>query len=134
MKATAGALAVLLSLLIAGPFDPRPGAQGVDGFRLELKLENEHVRVIENIYEPGGESPRHTHDWPRVVYVLEGGTLELEGPGDRIDRAQVEAGQTIWRPAETHVVRNVGRSRVRVVEVEVKVAAGDLRGAMRRAN
>ena len=89
--------------------------------RSEVRLENEHVKVVENLYEPGEESPLHTHASPRVVYVLDGGELELESDG-AINRVTLEPGQTVWRPAETHVVRNVGRTSVRVLETEVKAA------------
>lgn len=87
----------------------------------EIRLENEHVKVLENLYEPGEESPLHTHENARVVYVLDGGELELESEAG-ITRVRLEPGQTIWRPAETHVVRNVGLTAVRLLETEVKTA------------
>lgn len=89
-------------------------------YRSEVRLENEHVRVVENLYEPGEASPLHAHEHPRVVYVLDGGELELVAEDGSRTRIRIEAGQTSWRPPETHVVRNVGRTTVRVLEVEVK--------------
>lgn len=97
----------------------------VSAERSELRLENEHVRVVENLYEPGAESPSHTHEWPRVVYVLDGGELELVAEGGTATRIRVRPGETLWRPPETHGVRNVGRTTVRVLETEVKTARGD---------
>ena len=88
--------------------------------RSEVRLENEHVLVVENLYEPGEESPLHSHDHARVVYVLDGGELELVDSAGQATRVRLEPGQTIWRPAETHVVRNVGRTAVRVLETEIK--------------
>lgn len=88
----------------------------------EVRLENGHVRVVENVYPPGAESPLHTHDFARVVYVLDGGELELETEDGQTTRIRIEPGQTVWQPAETHVVRNVGRTAVRLLETEVKHA------------
>lgn len=90
--------------------------------RSELRLENAHVRVVENLYEPGAESPLHTHEWPRVVYVLDGGVLELVAEDGTVTRVRVRPGETLWRPAETHVVRNIGRTTVRTLETGVKAA------------
>lgn len=88
--------------------------------RSEVRLENEHVRMVENLYEPGEESPLHSHDHARAVYVLDGGELELVDAAGEATRVRLEPGQAIWRPAETHVVRNVGRTAVRVLETEIK--------------
>ena len=90
--------------------------------RSEVRLENEHVRVLENVYEPGAESPLHTHAHARVVYVVAGGELELEAETGETTRVRLEPGQTVWRPAETHVVRNTGRTTVRLLETEIKSA------------
>lgn len=107
----------LLAVLLLALSIP-PGLRG----RSEVRLDNEHVVVMENLYEPGDESPLHTHAHPRVVYVLDGGELELVArDGSRV-RVELVPGQTLWRPAESHVVRNVGRTSVRVLETEVKSA------------
>lgn len=85
-----------------------------------VRLENERVRVVEIRYPPGAASPLHEHAHPRVVHVLAGGVLELASPSGDTARLTVEPGQTVWRPAERHTVRNVGETPVRVLEVEVK--------------
>jgi len=107
MKVFALATVVLLSTATAG-------------YRSEVRLDNEHVRVVENLYEPGEASPLHAHEYPRVVYVMGGGELELVAEDGSSARIRIEAGQTTWRPPETHVVRNVGLTTVRTLETEVK--------------
>ncbi len=83
-------------------------------------LDDEHWLVVENTYPPGSESELHTHRWPRTVYVLEGGTIELIGT-DGISRVvAAAAGQVMARPPETHRVRNQGERTVRVLETEAK--------------
>ncbi len=90
--------------------------------RREL-LENDHVLVIETAYAPGGSVPRHTHRSPHVVYVIEGGTLATTGANGTVDTHAVHPGQTLWRGAQAHSTRNVGGTRVRIVEVEIKQAS-----------
>jgi quercetin dioxygenase-like cupin family protein len=99
----AGALAVVLSLVVAGahvagvaPSTATERLQralpAMDGQRLQ-------ARVFEVVYEGGGENPGHTHPCPVIGYVLEGairtrvgdgpervlrvGESFYEGPGDR---------------------------------------------------
>ncbi len=118
------AVALCATVTTPGPGPARASAARGQGFTTRVLLENEHVRVIENAYAPGAASPLHTHAHPRVVYVVEGGSLALEGPDGRATRVDVAAGTAVWRPPETHAVRNVGRTRVRTVEVEVKGSGG----------
>ncbi len=83
-------------------------------------MDNEQVHVFELRLQPDGASPLHTHDYARVVYVLQAGTLELAKPDGTAKRKELTPGKVVWRPAETHTVTNVGDSEVRLVEIEVK--------------
>ncbi len=69
-----------------------------------------------------------------MLYIEAGGVLEIL-PGTRSDdgtlslienaepkRIKLTAGQTLWLPAATHRLRNVGKTFVRVIEVEVKIS------------
>lgn len=107
MKVFALATVVMLSTATAGD-------------RSEVRLENEHVRVVENLYQPGEASPLHAHEHPRVVYVPGGGEMELVAEDGSSALIRIEAGQTTWRPPETHLVRNVGLTTVPIMETEVK--------------
>lgn len=104
-------------------------------FRRAILFENEEVQVLDLRYEPGSETDLHTHEHPhRVLYVEAGGTLEIlpgrkrdDGtlelvPGSEPTRVNLTAGQTLWLPAATHVLRNVGKTFVRVIETEIKIS------------
>jgi quercetin dioxygenase-like cupin family protein len=54
-----------------------------------------------------GFSPRHTHPWPHINYIIEGtGTLFLDGKEN-----SVSAGDTAYiPPGEDHQFRNSGKS------------------------
>jgi mannose-6-phosphate isomerase-like protein (cupin superfamily) len=58
-----------------------------------------------------------------VVFVAEGGTLETTDADGTVKIHELTSGETLWRKApETHSTRNVGGTRVRIVETEVKRA------------
>jgi mannose-6-phosphate isomerase-like protein (cupin superfamily) len=88
-------------------------------YEKNILLDNEQVHVFEARYKSGGAS-EHTHDYSRVVYVLQGGVLELAKSDGTAKRKELTPGKVVWRPAETHTVTNVGDSVVRLVEIEVK--------------
>ena len=70
-----------------------------------------------------------------MIYVESGGTLEItpgrqreDGalelvPGGEARRINITAGQALWLPAQTHMLRNVGNTFIRLIEVEIKNAA-----------
>lgn len=107
--------------IMAEDVSPSQVAAG-DTTRREL-LDNDQVLVIETVYAPGGGVPTHTHRSPHVVYVVEGGILETTGPNGIAETHEVRPGQTLWRVPQSHSTRNVGNTRVRIVEVEIKQAA-----------
>ena len=97
----------------------QPQTPGAQTTRRE-PLENAQVVVIESTYAPGGAVPMHTHRSPHVVYVIDGGILETTGSDGAVETHAVQPGQTLWRAPQSHRTRNVGGTRVRIVEVEVK--------------
>ncbi len=61
------------------------------------------MRVVE--LEPEGYSPKHSHDWPHINYIIEGkGTLLI---GDTMN--EIQAGSYAYVPANTlHQFSNAG--------------------------
>ncbi len=119
----AGALGVAAAAAVS-VFGPLPsGAQEPAGYEKTILLENDSVQVVLIRYAPGAASPLHTHEFPgRTSEVLQGGELELLPDGDaaKAKRVSIRTGMVLWRPAATHIVRNVGTSETAVLEVEVK--------------
>jgi quercetin dioxygenase-like cupin family protein len=86
-------------------------------------LDNEEVLVEATTYPPGAGVPTHMHRFPSLVYVVEGGTLETTTPDGAVDRYDLRPGEALWSDsANVHSARNVGSTRVRIVETEVKRA------------
>lgn len=119
-------LPTLLSLsLLASPLalardELDPVAVSPDLYK--VLLENEHVRVVEYRVEPGGVEPWHTHP-AKVMYVVEGGTLQVTLEDGSTLRSEEKAGEARWMgPVGRHMGQNIGTTPVRIVIVEVKAA------------
>lgn len=89
----------------------------------KVLLDNEQVEVIRAVYPVGTESGMHTHEYSnRVVYFVKGGKLELTS-NDSNKPAKVLTvadGKTLFLPATTHNVKNIGTTEVVIVETEIK--------------
>jgi mannose-6-phosphate isomerase-like protein (cupin superfamily) len=89
----------------------------------EVLLDNDQVQVVRLTYPAGTESGMHQHEYPnRVVYFVQGGKLELIPEDESKDHqiVEVEDGDTIFMPASTHNVKNIGITQVVIVETEIK--------------
>ena len=96
---------------------------GVTLGKREVLLDNTDVEVVRLTYPIGTESGMHTHVHPnRVVFFVKGGKLELtpEDEKQKSQTIQVPDGKTLYFPAATHNVRNIGQTEVVIVETEIK--------------
>ncbi len=89
----------------------------------EVLLDNSSVEVVRLTYAVGAESGMHTHKHPnRVVYFVKGGKLALipENKNHQSKVINVSDGQTLFLPATTHNVKNIGHTEIIIVETEIK--------------
>jgi quercetin dioxygenase-like cupin family protein len=86
---------------------------------VKIRLENDHVRVLEYISEPGDREAMHDHP-AFVVYVLSGGTLRITTPDGRSDDVELTPGEIRWRDPVTHSTENIGQSRLHAIIVELE--------------
>ena len=86
-------------------------------------LDNERVRVWRLVLEPGQTAAAITQTAPGVRVVIDGGELVESAPG-KPDRAKApRSGEFYWQDADagtTRAVRNVGTTRIELVELELK--------------
>jgi quercetin dioxygenase-like cupin family protein len=84
-----------------GDVEPRPvEMDGVSGVRMALMVGRTdgapHFSLRQFLVEPGGHTPRHSHDYEHEVYVVEGGgTVLLNG-----EELTIRAGDVIYIPAD----------------------------------
>ena len=114
-------LAALAGFVAAFLLVPRPAllAAEATAFTQKTVLQNERVHALMNLYPPGTSSPEHEHAHPRVVVVVEGGTLEIRDSGGRTSTLSLKNGDVFWRPTEKHTVANMGSTPIRLVEIEI---------------
>ena len=87
----------------------------------KVTLENEKVKVISAEFKPGDITPTHSHP-DHVVYVISGGKMEITEQGKQAQTFDFKEGDTMWMPAVTHTVKNIGSTEVKIVVVELKQA------------
>jgi beta-alanine degradation protein BauB len=89
---------------------------------VKTKLENEHVRVLEFISDPGDKEDWHSHP-AFVVYVVTGGTLRITAPDGQSIDDEFKDGDIRYREARTHRTENIGKTRLHAIIVELKTVA-----------
>jgi hypothetical protein len=84
-------------------------------------LDNERVRAWRLVLEPGQAAPAVTQSAPGIRVVVEGGELVESAPGAPDRSMAPRAGEFYWQEAgATRTVRNVGATRIELVELELK--------------
>lgn len=90
-------------------------------------FDNEHVRVIEAVWEPGSSAAAWkgfpgTESLGVLAVVLKGGTVEHQYPGGKKVRRERRPGEVFWQAPDIAVEarQNVGNSRLDMVQVALK--------------
>ena len=86
---------------------------------VQVKLENDRVRVLEFTSDPGDREDWHTHP-AFVVYAVTGGTLRISTPDGKSDVVEFNAGDIRWRDPVIHTTENIGKTRLHAILVELK--------------
>lgn len=87
-------------------------------------FENEFVRVLEYIDEPGDRTSPHQH--PNSVMVTLSDFSRKLTAGPRTFDTTMVSGQAVWLPAQRHSGENTGTTSTHTIFVELKgAAAGD---------
>ncbi len=97
-----------------------PPQAGPSANSSKVVLENARVRVKDVTFAPG-TSAMHTHELAHVGVVIQGGTLVFRYPDGKTETAKLDAGGVGFRDANvSHEPTNIGKTPVRVIEVELK--------------
>ena len=113
-------LAVSGLLLLAGARTaPAQDAAVVNAKTVHVKLENEQVRVLEAILQPGEKEQVHSHP-PYVTYVIAGGTVRNHFADGKAAESELKTGEVLYRDALTHWAENIGTTPIHLILVELK--------------
>ena len=93
-----------------------------------MLFENDSVRVLQVVIQPGEREKPHHHPWPSVLYMSEGDQfVDRDGSGQTIlDTRELDEPialpVTMWKePEALHSVENLSTSRaIRLLRVELK--------------
>ena len=90
------------------------------------QFENEDVKVWKTTVMPHAPLAMHTHDHPRVIIALSGGTMKVVNESGPSELHKWETGKAYWLSAEEgkrrHADANEGDKPIEVMVVEVKNA------------
>jgi beta-alanine degradation protein BauB len=116
------ALAAPLAFVIgaAAGFAARPSLALSKGEK--VVLENEKVRVVEFVLEPGVAMGMHDHPRDRVEITLAGGRVRVTTPDGKAQEVDEKEGTVVFNKASAsrHDVTNIGKHPLRAYHVELK--------------
>jgi len=88
---------------------------------VKVKLENDRVRVLDYVSDPGDKEDWHSHP-AFVVYVVTGGTLRIATPDGKSIDDEFKAGDIRYRQPVTHTTENIGKTQLHAIIVELAMA------------
>lgn len=113
---------VLVSAIVLAPLSTLISQQAGQVQRIP-QFENEDVRVWKTVVTPNAPLAMHTHDHPRVIIALSGGSMKVVNEGGKSEVHQWETGKAYWLSAEQgksrHADVNVGERPIEVMVVEL---------------
>jgi quercetin dioxygenase-like cupin family protein len=111
--------AALLGLALAAAAQPVQDAAEVSPKLVKVRLDNDRVRVLEVISQPGDKEGMHSHP-ATVAYLVSGGKLRVSFPDGTTREIDFKTGDTVYREPATHAAENVGTTTVHQIIVELK--------------
>lgn len=83
-----------------------------------LKNDSLGIRILEVNAKPGQAIAMHSHP-DNALYVTDGGTAEFTGSDGKKQTVELKTGMSQIGPAESHAVKNTGKTTVKAILVEV---------------
>jgi hypothetical protein len=110
---------IVISLIDAQPGRFSPGTREGDGYT--QIIDNERVRAWRLVLEPGQVAATITQKAPGLRVIIDGGEIAESVPGEADRGMALRLGDFYWQePGATRAVRNIGATRVELVEFELK--------------
>lgn len=117
---------LLVSVIALTPFSALSPQQMSQPSRRIPQFENEHVSVWKTVVLPNAPLTMHTHQHPRVIVALSGGTMKVVYEDGTSEQHEWETGKAYWLSAEEgkkrHADANQGSKPIEVMVVELKDA------------
>jgi len=91
----------------------------VNSKTIQVKFENDRVRVLEGVLPPGVKEQVHSHP-AYVIYVVEGGRYRNYASDGKVTEGEFKTGDVIFREPITHSAENIGDKPMHFILVELK--------------
>ena len=91
----------------------------VNAKTIQVKLDNDRVRVLEAALQPGDKEQMHSHP-AYVVYVVAGGKVRNHLPDGKTSETEFKTGEVVYRDPLTHWAENIGTTTLKFILVELK--------------
>src|SRR5438874_13763346 len=95
----------------------------VNSKTIQVKFENDRVRVLEATLPPGVKEQVHSHP-AYVIYVLEGGRYRNYASDGKVTEGELKTGDVLYREPLTHSAENIGDKALHMILVELKGDTG----------
>jgi beta-alanine degradation protein BauB len=116
---------VLAAAIVLTPLRTLTSQQPGDTQRTP-QFENDDVKVWKTVVMPNAPLTMHTHDHPRVIVALSGGTMKVVNEDGTSETHQWDTGKAYWLPLsegkKRHADANQGSKPIEVMVVELKKA------------
>jgi hypothetical protein len=110
---------IVITLRDAQPGRFSPGLR--EGAGYTQIIDNERVRAWRLVLEPGQTAAAITQNAPGLRVIIDGGEIAEIAPGEPDRGMALRLGDFYWQePGATRAVRNIGTTRVELVEFELK--------------
>ena len=114
------------TLLVFGVWVTSASAQDpavVNAKTIQVRFENERVRVLEATLPPGVKEQVHSHP-AYVIYVLAGGRYRNYASDGKITEGTLQTGEVLYREPLTHAAENIGDKPLHMILVELNGVPG----------
>jgi len=110
---------IVIALNSPQPKDFTPAAREVAGYT--QLFDNERARGWRLVLEPGQSAPTISQTAPGLRVIIDGGEIAESAPGEGERGMMLRLGDFYWQEGgATRTVRNIGTTRVELVEFEFK--------------
>jgi len=82
-------------------------------------LDNDKVRVVENVRHPGAVAPMHSHK-AYIAYFFGPCKLKFTYPDGKTEVKDIPAGKLVWSDGVTHEAEVLGNTDLHTLHIEFK--------------
>lgn len=119
MKLISGIILSVFMLLLSPGVSAQDPVKAASKIFKKVAVDNDEVRVMHVEYAPGDVADWH-YISNHVVYVVSGGKVEVTAKGKKANAMELKTNDVKYMKAETHMVKNVGKTTIKLVVTELK--------------